>query len=83
MFGIKKRDLKFGLQIFYDITPEEAKKYWVRELKAKESQFYKVIVSQVRGKGTYKYKSRYGVLSVYFNNTRLKELLCKTIDTLP
>lgn len=82
VFCLRKRDLKFGLQIFYDINPEEAKNYWMRQLKANEDQFYKVIVSKVRGEATYKYKSRYGVLTVYFNNTRLKELVCKTIDTL-
>ena len=82
VFGIKKRELKFGLQIFHDIESDTARKYWMRTLRVKESQFYKTIVSKVRGEGTYKYKSTYGVLSVYFNNIRLKQLICEKIDTL-
>jgi hypothetical protein len=79
---VKKSKLKFGLQIFGDISADKALLYWKRELKVKNNQFYKIIVSKVRGEGTYKYKSEYGVLMVYFNNTRLKELICKMIDNI-
>lgn len=82
-FKIKRSKLKFGLQIFRDISPDKARAYWIREPKVKKTQFYKVVVSQVRGEGTYKYKSEYGVLMVYFNNTRLKQLLCNIIDNMP
>lgn len=80
VFGIKKNKLKFGLQIFQDLSRNDVLNYWVQELKVKENQFYKVIVSKVRGEGTYKYKSEYGVLTIHFNNSRLKELICKQID---
>ena len=79
-FKIKKSELKFGLQIFNDINPEVALSYWVKELDLKKSQFYKITVSKVRGEGTYIYRSEYGVITIYFNNTKLKELICKLID---
>ena len=82
VFLVKKSKLRFGLQIFSDIAPHEALNYWKRELHIHKDQFYKVIVSKVRGKGTYKYKSKHGVMMVYLNNVRLKELICKLIDNL-
>ena len=82
VFGIKKNKLKFGLQIFQDLSRNDVLDYWMRELKVKENQFYKVIVSKVRGEGTYKYKSEHGGLTVHFNNSRLKELICKHIDNI-
>jgi len=82
VFGVKKDKLHFGLQVFSDISPITALSYWKHELHVNESQFYKVIVSKVRGKGTYKYKSQYGVLMIYFNNIKLKALICSQIDNI-
>ncbi|MDO8552755.1 MAG: hypothetical protein Q7S01_04535 [bacterium] len=81
-FGIEKDKLKFGLQIFKDLSRDATMQYWMRQLKIKKNQFYKVIVSKVRGEGTYKYKSEYGVLTIHLNNSRLKELICKHIDNI-
>jgi len=81
-FGIQKGKLKFGLQVFSDIPPNKALNYWQKELKVEKGQFYKIIVSEIRGKGTYKYKSEYGVLMIYFNNIKLKKLICQLIDNI-
>lgn len=81
-FNVKKDQLKFGLQIFNDISPSAALSYWKKELGVKEDQFYKVIVSKVRGLGTYKYKSEYGVVCVYFNNVRLRQIICEMIENI-
>lgn len=81
-FGVDKSRLRFGLQIFSDISRDTALSYWVKELKVKRSQFYKIMVSKVRGEGTYTYKSQYGVVMVYFNNVRLKKLICEMIDNI-
>ena len=78
--GVDRNKLKFSIQIFSDLAPEKTLSYWMRELGAKKKQFYKIIISKVRGKGTYKYKSEYGVVIVYFNNIKLKRLLCEMID---
>ncbi len=81
-FAIEKKKLRFGLQIFDDISPSIALEYWTKELGVSKDQFYKIIISKVRGSGTYSYKSENGVLMVYFNNTRLKALVCRLIDNI-
>jgi len=81
-FNIDKNKLRFSIQIFSDISGEEALNYWARELGVKKNQFYKTIVSKVRGEGTYKYKSKYGVAIVYFNNIKLKRLICNMIENI-
>ena len=81
ILGIKKEDVKFSLQIFSDISPIEAKKYWIKQLKIKDYQFYSGITITKSGKiGNYKNKSKYGVLTIYYHNTKLRNIL---IDMLP
>lgn len=80
--GIDKNKLKFSVQIFNDISKEKALNYWSKELKVNENQFYKTIISKVRGKGTYKYKSEYGVIIVYFNNVKLKKIILEMIEKI-
>jgi hypothetical protein len=82
IFSINKKSLKFILQIFSDISQDEALEYWIKEIGVSKNQFYKVIVSKVRGEGTYKYRSEHGVVIVYFNNTRLKKCICGLIDNI-
>ena len=78
--GIDRNKLRFSIQIFKDIVPKKALDYWTNELGAKKEQFYKTIISKVRGRGTYKYKSEYGVVIVYFNNIRLKKIILEMIE---
>lgn len=82
MFNVDRTRLRFGLQIFNDVSPRGALAHWMRELQADKEQFYKVMVSKVRGRGTYRHKSEHGVLTVYFNNTRLREQLCRIIEKM-
>lgn len=81
-YKIDKDKLRFGLQIFGDIPKEETLNFWQRELDVDKAQFYKVLVSKIRGEGTYKIKSKYGVITVYFNNKKLRDILCKEIEKL-
>ncbi len=74
-FNVDKKDLRFGLQIFSDIDPTDALKYWSSELDAKLSQFYKVHVTISGSVGTYRHKSKYGVVTIYFNNKKLRDIL--------
>jgi hypothetical protein len=82
MFKIKRSKLRFSIQIFSDISPRKAFDYWRKELKVSGDQFYKTMVLKVRGEGTYKYKSEYGVIIVCFNNVKLKRLLCSMIENI-
>lgn len=74
-FNIRKKDLKFNLQIFTDIHPEEALDFWVKYLRIGRAQVYKPIVTRSGSIGTYKKKSQYGVLTVVYQNVRLRALL--------
>lgn len=74
-FRIKKEDLKFHLHIFTDIDTEKATKFWVDELDIKKEQFYKPTITQTGKLGTYRKKSEYGVLTVYYGNIKLKKVL--------
>ncbi len=80
--GVKKEKLKFSLQIFNDLKRNKALNFWVNRLNIKPSQFYKIIVTPSRGKGTYKKKISYGVLTINFNNTKLKKIIDVMIDDL-
>ncbi|MGC9610642.1 MAG: hypothetical protein ABSE68_00210 [Minisyncoccia bacterium] len=74
-FNIDQKKIRFGLQIFSDIKPSEALSFWIKELKVDESQFQKVVVTPSRGAGTYKKKLKYGVLTVHFNNKKLRNVI--------
>ncbi|MEY2664276.1 MAG: hypothetical protein RIT04_84 [Candidatus Parcubacteria bacterium] len=80
--GIDRNKLRFSIQIFSDISPEKALAFWKKELNVKREQFYKTTVVKVRGEGTYKYKSEYGGVILYFNNTKLKQAICSMIENI-
>ncbi|MDO8667585.1 MAG: hypothetical protein Q7K35_00615 [bacterium] len=79
-FNINKKDLKFHLHTFSDINIDEALMYWTKKLKVEKKQFYKPFVTKSGSLGTYKKKSKYGVLTVYYGNIKLKN---KLISLLP
>src|SRR3989338_5279427 len=79
VYKINKNKLRFGLQIFSDIKPNKALKFWQKFLSVSPSQFQKVIVSKVRAPGTYRNKSEYGVLTVYYCNKKLRDLIVGSI----
>lgn len=81
--GVGKDDLRFGLQIFTDIDTNEALHYWTTKLAVRESQFYKIMVTPSGSIGTYRKKNQYGVITLYYNNTRLRDILVKHINDMP
>lgn len=80
IFGVKASDLRFGLQLFTDIDKEEALDYWTEELCVQRSQFYKPHITISGSIGTYKKKSRHGVVTIYFHNKKLRDII---IELLP
>ena len=80
IYSIDEKKLKFGLQVFGDINEEEALNFWVKALKVSRKQFQKVVHIEKRGKGTYKHRAKYGVLIVYFNNKKLRDIICQAIE---
>ena len=82
IFKVDSTKLKYGLQIFSDIDPTVALKYWQNQLRANAKQFYKPIIT-ISGKvGNYKTKSKYGVLTLYFNNVKLKKIIFEKVQQL-
>ena len=82
LYGVDKKRLKFGLQIFNDVSPQKARQFWCSKLRIMPKQFQKVVISKVRGNGSYKHKSQHGVLTVYFNNTKLRNIIFGEIERL-
>lgn len=74
-FGIEKSDLKFALQIFTDISINNAMDFWIKHLKIRKEQFNKPIITKSGSLGTYRKKSQYGVLTVMYHNKKLRDLL--------
>ncbi|HYF10497.1 MAG TPA: hypothetical protein VD967_02740 [Candidatus Paceibacterota bacterium] len=82
IYSIDREKLRFGLQIFNDLSPEKVAAIWQSELGITRDQFYKIIVTPSRNKGTYRRKADLGVLTLYFNNTKLRNLICGAIEKL-
>lgn len=75
-FSINREKLRFGIQIFEDMDKERVLQYWISELRVPRQSFLKsIVVSKSNKKGTYKEKSYYGVVTVYFNNVKLKRII--------
>jgi hypothetical protein len=75
LFGVQKERFKFGLQIFTDIDVDEALAFWVQQLGVDRSQFCKITVTISGSIGTYRNKSKYGVVTLHFNNMKLRDII--------
>ena len=78
IFRINKEKLRFGLQVFDDMQPRRTLRFWLNELEEfniREGQFFKITVTPSRSLGIYREKSKYGVLTVHFANTKLKKII--------
>ncbi|MEK7557139.1 MAG: hypothetical protein AAB538_04135, partial [Patescibacteria group bacterium] len=75
IFDVKKEDLRFGLQTFTDISSKQALDFWVKMLKVKRTQFQKPVVTISGSIGTYRQKSQYGVVTLYYHNKKARDLL--------
>lgn len=82
VYTINPKRLRFGLQIFSDISEREALAYWCKKLHVLPKQFYKVTTTPFRSIGTYRQKSKYGVLIVYFHNKKLRDRIVNAIEEL-
>jgi len=79
---VSKKKMRFGLQIFSDMSPSKALKFWQKELGVQKSQFQKVIVTPARSLGTYRHKTRHGVLTVHYNNRKLRDVVCQMVEAV-
>ncbi|HEU5004712.1 MAG TPA: hypothetical protein VFT49_01340 [Candidatus Saccharimonadales bacterium] len=79
--GVNKDHLKFGLQLFSDVSKNEALNFWTEALSVKPSQFYKITVTISGAIGTYRIKNKYGVLTIYYHNKKLRDALVSMLPT--
>ena len=82
IYQVDESRLRFGLQIFSDINPRKAKTFWCKELNVHENKFQKIVVSKPVNKGTYRRKCEYGVLTIYFSNTKIRDNIYDAIQAL-
>ncbi len=82
IYRVQRPGLRFGLQIFNDLQEHVLINFWCKKLKINKDQFYKVTLSPSLKKGTYSKHAKYGVLTIYFNNTKLRNILVDGIDKL-
>lgn len=83
IFSVKKSDLMFGLQLFTDIDETTATRYWKKQLGITQKQLYKVTITKSGSLGTYRKKSLYGVMTIYFHNVKLRNTICSLLTTHP
>lgn len=81
-FGISRKDLRYGIQVFSTMKAEDVLVFWMKELKASKDQFMKVIITPARGKGSYGRKIEHGVLTVYYHNKKMRDILIAQIEKL-
>ncbi|MDP2598738.1 MAG: hypothetical protein Q8P49_02825 [Candidatus Liptonbacteria bacterium] len=78
IFGVEKTKLRFGLQVFGDMSSKKTLDFWLNELKefgVTRQQFFKITVTPPRSIGNYREKSKFGVLTVHFANSKLKRII--------
>ena len=68
--GVSESRLRVGLFIYEDINRNKAIKFWSQKLKISQTQFIKIQTLKSRSRLT-KNKSKYGICSLYFSNTKL------------
>lgn len=82
LYQVDVSRLRYGLQIFSDTSEKKAQQYWCKKLSIKPSGFQKIVVTPSRKKGTYTQKSEYGVLTIYFSNTKIRDIIVGAIEQL-
>lgn len=82
IYGIDDSKLRFALQIFTDMDQKKEEKFWREFLNIDAKQFYKTINTRSGSIGTYRTKSKHGVLTVYFGNKKLRDILIDEIEKL-
>jgi len=72
--GVEERKIKAALNIFNDVDGEEAVNFWSKMTKIPVNRFNTITIRKSKG-GTYKNKSRWGTLTIYIPNVKLKAIM--------
>ena len=82
IYDIDNSKLRFALQIFTDMDQKKEEKFWREFLNIDAKQFYKTINTRSGSIGTYRTKSEHGVLTLYFGNKKLRDILIGEIEKI-
>jgi len=82
IYNVKEEKIQYGLILFNDINERDAVNFWEKHLGVKRSKLGKITIIPPQGNGTYKRKSKYGVLIIIFTNKKLKEQILNDIKNL-
>jgi hypothetical protein len=80
--GVKEEKFKYSLVIFNDGDEFEGIKFWKSHFVIKRHQLGKIINIPPQGKGTYRKKNQFGVLTLTVCNKKLKEIILDEINGL-
>ena len=81
-YQIDESRLRFSLQIFTDMNQKTEERFWSNFLGIPSRQFYKTINTRSGSIGTYREKSKHGVLTIYFGNRKLRDMLISEIERI-
>jgi hypothetical protein len=81
-YCIDRNKLRFGLQVYSDINTKSLENFWAKKLNVSKKSFFKTIVSPSTKTGTYRRKNEKGVLTVYFSNSKLRDIIVSAIEEL-
>ena len=82
IYKIDDSKLRFALKIFTDMDQKKEEKFWRDFLSVEAGQFYKTINTRSGSIGTYRMKSEHGVLTLYFGNKKLRDILINEIERM-
>jgi len=72
--GVEERKIRSALNIFNDINTRVAVRFWSKMTKISTDRINTITVRKSKG-GTYKNKSRWGTLTIYIPNVKLKTIM--------
>ena len=80
--GVQKEKISYSLTVFNDSEPKEAAQFWASELSIEVKQLGKITIIPPQGKGTYRNKSKHGVLIVGCFNSKLRKWVDDQLELL-
>ena len=80
IYKVEEKKIQYGLILFNDSKESDAVAFWEKHLGIERNQLGKITVIPPQGKGTYKRKSKHGVLIIIFTNKKLKEIILEEIN---
>jgi intein/homing endonuclease len=81
-FTVNRKDLRFGLQVFSTMKTQKIISFWLKKIDVSKAQFMKVVITPRSGEGTYLRKIEHGVITVYYNNKKMRDILNQEIEKI-